>query len=68
MLKYKIPQIVTLIQEIFELSQLEENKPIYIGDKQERRCIVHYDTPSFSYIPRHFQRNSRETGSKSPEL
>ena len=36
MLKYKIPQIVTLIQ----------NKPIYIGDKQERRCIVHYDTPS----------------------
>ena len=25
----------------------EENKPIYIGDKQERRCIVHYDTPSF---------------------
>ena len=29
-----------------ELSQLEENKPIYIGDKQERRCIVHYDTPS----------------------
>ena len=37
MLKYKIPQIVTLIQE---------NKPIYIGDKQERRCIVHYDTPS----------------------
>ena len=50
MLKYKIPQIVTLIQEIFELSQLEENKPIYIGDKQERRCIVHYDTPSFFLI------------------
>ncbi|MEO5026900.1 hypothetical protein, partial [Bacteroides stercoris] len=28
---------------------LEENKPIYIGDKQERRCIVHYDTPSFYF-------------------
>ncbi|WP_368108099.1 hypothetical protein, partial [Bacteroides stercoris] len=28
--------------------QLEENKPIYIGDKQERRCIVHYDTPSIT--------------------
>ena len=55
MLKYKIPQIVTLIQEIFELSQLEENKPIYIGDKQERRCIVHYDTPSFlSVTGNHF--------------
>ncbi len=37
---------VYLRVKIFELSQLEENKPIYIGDKQERRCIVHYDTPS----------------------
>ena len=31
----------TEIKEIFELSQLEENKPIYIGDKQERLSLIH---------------------------
>ena len=45
--EHTLPNIRGSLSNTYELSQLEENKPIYIGDKQERRCIVHYDTPSF---------------------
>ena len=38
------------IKEIFKRSQLEENLLTFIGDDEQRRCIVHYDTPSLYYI------------------
>ena len=43
MLKYKIPQIVTLTQEIFELSQLKENEQICIvmNKKEVHRALRH---------------------------
>lgn len=35
-----------LIKEIFKRSQLEECLQICVDDDEQRRCIVHYDTPS----------------------
>ena len=35
-----------LINEIFKRSQLEECLQICVDDDEQRRCIVHYDTPS----------------------